>query len=80
MALEVDVSGLAVDVELGLGSGCQRDPIVLERAGVVGKEITDSILAAVEDAANVDRAVIGPERHHRVDVPTVGSGSMEGGL
>src|SRR5438477_5769682 len=32
VALEVDVSGVAVDGELGLEGRCQRNPIMLERA------------------------------------------------
>ena len=80
MALEEDASGVAVDVELGLEGGRQRNPVVLEGAGVVGEEVPDRIPATVHNVADGERAVIGPECHHGVDVAAVGSGSMEGGL
>src|SRR5579859_1303186 len=67
VALEVEVRLVAIDLDLILERGDERDAGVRPRAGAQ-KERPDRVRSAEQVAAEGEGGVGGPQRHHQVDV------------
>lgn len=75
-ALSADGRRKAVDGDLGFIFRCQGNPVIQE-VTVALEEGLDGGLAHMRRAVESNRAVVGPQRHHVVDVATVRERSVE---
>src|ERR1051325_2942192 len=65
-----------MDIRGDRESGCESDPVIVERTSSRDGS-SDGVLASKNAGAGSHNAVVGPERHHGIDVSSIRGGEME---